>query len=253
MVKIKLYASLIIVLVSTMIGTNILLDNHKVIEPNNIAGAIAYVDETTTTSTTTSTTTTTTTTRTTTKTVVTTQVVKELSNNTMTISGYNKVYYLKQDDGTRKILDGNKYAMVDHRYTSESKKLIIYAHSSPDGTGLFQYFQNYDGNKSFYEKHKYLTVNYNNVVYTYEIFSVYNQRITDDSESTEYYMTYDYPDAYLYNKALQSYKNKSQYPIDIKLNADDKILIIQTCSMNPNRVGRTNLLVFAKLINKKEA
>lgn len=262
MVKVKLYLSIVIVLISTMIGSNILLDNHKMIEPTNISGAIAYNTENTTTTTlTTSTSKTSTITKTTTTKITTTttqevvpQQVANNSVNTMSISGTNKVYKLKQDDGSGKLLDGNQYGMIDHRYKDTHKKMIIYGHSNPDGTGLFQYFQNYDGNKSFFDKHKYITVNYEGIIYTYEIFSVYNQRLTSDPDTTEYYMSLYYPDAYLYNKALQSYKNKSQYDTGVTLNADCKILIIQTCSMNPNRVGRTNLLIFGKLIEtKKEA
>ena len=250
MVKAKLYLSLMILLASSMLGANILLKEDKAlseVEDNNV---IAYVEDTTTTSTSTTTPTATTTVATTAPTTTTKVVSNDVvpTSDTLSISNSNKTFYLKKDDGSYSILKGNKYGMIDYRLNFNNNKVIIYGHSNPEGTGLFQYFQNFDGNKSFYNNHKYLTVTYEGNTYTYEIFSVYVQVLDSNPESTEYYMNYGYASVEDYNNTLQGYKNKSQYDTGVEVTGRDKILIIQTCSMNKNYKGEKRLLIMAKRI-----
>ncbi len=259
MVKNKLYISLIIILVSTILGMDLLLKEDN--KPTSIAYATEeeaslvmddFIEEVTTTTTTTSTTTTTTTIPvTTTMRIATTQ--KVYSNN-LSISGYNKYYPLVKASNTsyEELVKGNKYAVLDYRLDfNKYKKVIIYGHSFVDGGGLFNYFQNYDGNKSFYDNHKYITVNYNGNTYRYEIFSVYIVTANkDDDPSMEYYYWYNYNDV-KWDEVIKSYKNKSQYNTGVDVSGDDEILIIQTCSTNPSVAGKyykANLLIMGKLI-----
>ncbi len=243
MVKVKLYLSLMILLASSMLGASVLLREDKEMKTiNDTTSLIAYVDDTTTTSTTT----------TTTK-VVTTTIKEDTEDiiptkDTLSISNSDKVFYLKKDDGSYNILKGNKYGMLDYRLNFNNMKMIVYGHSNNEGTGLFQYFQKYDGNKEFYNNHKYLTITYNGEVYKYEIFSVYVQVLDNTYESTEYYMNYSYKSVEEYNNTLQGYKNKSQYDTGVEVTGNDRILIIQTCSVNKNYKGDKRLLVMSKRI-----
>ena len=50
---------------------------------------------------------------------------------------------------------------------------------------------------------------------------------------------------------IQKYKNNSEYDTGVEVSASDKIVILQTCSMDPNyyeKYYRFNQLVMGKLI-----
>ena len=51
--------------------------------------------------------------------------------------------------------------------------------------------------------------------------------------------------------AIQKYKNNSEYDTGVSVSSNDKILILQTCSMDPNyyeQYYRYNLLIMGKLV-----
>ena len=140
---------------------------------------------------------------------------------------------------------------VDFRTNFYTRKTIIYAHSSPYGNGPFQVLQNYHYNKNFYDNNRYITVYFDGNTYTYEIFSVYVSTADNDySDGLEYYYRTNYSDSD-WEEALQRYKNNSEYDTGVSVSASDKILILQTCSMDPNyynKYYRYNLLIMGKLI-----
>ena len=54
-----------------------------------------------------------------------------------------------------------------------------------------------------------------------------------------------------WGERIQWYKNNSEYDTGVSVSASDKILILQTCSMDPNfylRYYRYNLVIMAKLV-----
>ena len=54
-----------------------------------------------------------------------------------------------------------------------------------------------------------------------------------------------------WSETLQKYKERSEYDTGVSVQAKDKIIILQTCSMDPNyyaRYYRYNLLIMGKLI-----
>jgi SrtB family sortase len=140
---------------------------------------------------------------------------------------------------------------IDFRNNFKGRKTIIYAHSSKTVNAPFNYLQNYHNNKSFYDQHKYIYVTYAGESYTYEIFSVYISVANSDTDAgLEYYRVMNYSNN-LWGEKIQEYKANSEYETGVQVSSSDKILILQTCAMDPNYAGkhyRDNLLIMAKRI-----
>lgn len=158
-------------------------------------------------------------------------------------------YYLDHNlDG---VADQTGMTIIDFRTNFETRKTILYAHSTIAGNGPFQALQNYANNKEYYENHKYINIKYNDKDYKYEIFSVYLSLAEDrNSEELEYFYNTEYLDVE-WERIIKKYKNKSQYDTGVEVNKDDKILILQTCSMDPDyyeKYYRYNILIMAKQI-----
>ncbi len=149
------------------------------------------------------------------------------------------------------VYDGNGLPYIDYRTDFNTQKTLIYAHSSKSGNGPFQMLQNYHNNPSFYNNNRYITVNYNGVTYNYLIFSVYvSLADSEESEGLEYFHNIYY-DSASWEYTLNKYKSRSEYDTGVSVNSNDKILILQTCSMDNNyyeRYYRYNLLVMGKLV-----
>ena len=159
-------------------------------------------------------------------------------------------YYLNRN--INGVYDGIGVPYIDFRNDFTGRKTIIYAHSSVYGNGPFQILQNYHNNPSFYYQNPYITITYEGKTYTYQIFSVYvSLADSEQSEGLEYYHVMNYSDEDWENTILK-YKNNSEYDTGVTVNKNDKILILQTCSMDPNyyeKYYRYNLVIMAKLIN----
>ena len=142
---------------------------------------------------------------------------------------------------------------IDFRTSFSGRKVIIYAHSSKSGNGPFQGLQNYHNNKAYFNNHRYIEIEYENKKYKYEIFSVYVAAAEDkDSEVLEYFYKVNYS-RNTWEKAIKNYKSKSEYDTGVEVSANDKIIILQTCSMDSKyyrKYYRYNLLVMGKLISE---
>ena len=260
--KAKLYFSILIFSFSCLLSTVILVDkdfkyNTLVAYNDNVSGAVPTIETTTST---TEVETTAATTKTTTTRINTT---KETTTTTSPVKGYLKIddfkvdivkddssyYYLNHGlDGKK---DGIGVPFVDFRQNFYTRKTIIYGHSFSNKNGPFQYLQNYHNNKAFYDQHKYIEVVYKDKYYKYEIFSVYvSLSNNDDDEGLEYFRENDYTgDSWL--ERLNIYKNNSEYDTGVEVQKFDRILILQTCSMDPNyreKYYRYNLLIMGRLI-----
>jgi len=149
------------------------------------------------------------------------------------------------------VYDGVGVPYIDFRNDFSGRKTIIYSHSSKSGNGPFQVLQNYHNNYGFYQNHRYITVQYNGVEYLYEIFSVYvSTADSEQSEGLEYFHRMDYSDSE-WEYRVNWYKNNSEYDTGVSVSSNDKILILQTCCMDPiyyEQYYRYNLVVMAKLI-----
>ncbi len=176
------------------------------------------------------------------------QIAGSLSRNLMKDETGENFYLNHNING---VYDGIGVPYIDFRTDFNTRKTIIYSHSSPNGNGPFQPLQNYHNNKGYYDGHRYIVVNYNGVQYTYEIFSVYvSLADSEESEGLEYFHNIYYSDEEWGNR-IQWYKNNSEYDTGVSVSSSDKILILQTCSMDPNyyqRYYRYNLVIMGKLI-----
>ncbi len=167
--------------------------------------------------------------------------------------------HLMKDDGSYYYLDhgldgtqnGIGVPFIDQRTNFGGRKTIIYAHSSLAGNGPFNALQNYHYNKNYYDNNKYITINYEGNTYTYEIFSVYvSVANSEEDQGLEYYRELYYSDED-WERTINWYKSNSDYDTGVSVNKDDKILILQTCSMDPNfyeKYYRYNLVIMGKLI-----
>ncbi len=147
--------------------------------------------------------------------------------------------------------DGIGVPYIDFRTDFTTKKTIIYAHSSTNGNGPFQALQNYHNNKWFYDQNPYITIQYEGNTYTYQIFSVYvSVADSEESEGLEYFHHIYYTDQE-WQETLNRYKSHSEYDTGVSVSSSDRIIILQTCSMDPNfyqKYYRYNLLIMGKLI-----
>ena len=186
------------------------------------------------------------------------QKVNHVNGNSIRVGGVTKPL-MKDNDGSHFYLthningvyDGNGLPYIDFRTNFNTQETIIYAHSSKAGNGPFQMLQNYHNNPGFYNNNKYITVNYNGVTYNYLIFSVYvSTANSEEDEGLAYFHNISYSN-YEWDIALNKYKSRSEYNTGVNVNSNDKILILQTCSMDNNyyeKYYRYNLLVMGKLV-----
>ena len=138
----------------------------------------------------------------------------------------------------------DKYGSVflDYRCNQNSKKLLIFGHSSTRRNTPFNNLENYY-QKDYYKKHPNITLVIGEEMRTYQIFSVYvepndftymNLNLTDEEYITD----------------LKKYKNNSLYETGVSIYPTDDILILQTCSNHPNyqKYKDKFLLIIAKKI-----
>lgn len=261
--KNKIYFSFIIFILSLLTSCYLINNIHyeeKVIAyANNFDTAMPTIETTTTEPTTEEIKTEVQTTKTTTTQIQPTTTITTTS----PVKGYIKINEWKKDivkddssyyylnHGLNGVKDGIGVPFVDFRQNFKTKKTIIYGHSFINKEGPFQFLQNYHNNKDFYNTHRYIEVEYEGVLRTYEIFSVYvSLANNDDDEGLEYFRVNNYTHEE-WNNRLNIYKNNSEYDTGVDVNEFDKILILQTCSMDNNyreKYYRYNQLIMAKLI-----
>ena len=134
----------------------------------------------------------------------------------------NNDYYLNHTIDNKESIYGAIF--LDYRTDiNTSKKLLIYGHSSTKTNIDFNTLENYYS-KEYYNNHKYISLTTNNEEKIYEIFSVY----VETKDFT--YMNINFIDNIDYYNHINNLKDKSLYDTGIKLNEDDEILILQTCS-----------------------
>ena len=192
------------------------------------------------------------------KVVETPVVVSPTFSNSISVGGIMKPL-MKDENGNHYYLnhnlngvyDGIGVPYIDYRNDFTGRKTILYSHSSTYGNGPFQVLQNYHNNYNFYNNNRYIDINFQGNQYRYLIFSVYvSVADSEESEGLEYFHRMNYSDLE-WEETLQKYKSRSDYDTGVSVNANDKIIILQTCSMDPNyyaKYYRYNLLVMGKLI-----
>lgn len=153
-------------------------------------------------------------------------------------------YYLNHNEFGEYQAEGSIYE--DYRTNLDSKKVLIFGHSSPGWNVPFNELEKYY-DKDFYNNHKYITITTENGANEYIIFSVFVE--TSDFSYMNLKITND-----TYNQYLKKYKDNSLYNTGVEVLDNDEILILQTCSNNSkySNYKKKYLLVISKKINNKE-
>lgn len=154
------------------------------------------------------------------------------------VKGDDNDFYLNHNYNKEEYKYGSVF--MDYRVNIDSKKVLIYGHSSKQQTTYFNSLENFS-TKSYYDKHKYIYFKDNKVNYKYEIFSVY-VALEDFT-----YMNINISNWY---EHLTKLKNNSIYDTGINVNEDDNILILQTCSNDSKyeKYAKKYLLIIARRI-----
>lgn len=153
----------------------------------------------------------------------------------------NNEYYLNHTIDNKESIYGAIF--LDYRTDIDSKKLLIYGHSSIKTDIPFNTLENYY-DKEYYNNHKYISLTTKKGEKIYEIFSVYVE--TSDFS----YMNINFIDDEDYYKHINNLKDKSLYDTSIELNEDDEILILQTCSTHQDykNYDKKYLLIISRRI-----
>lgn len=143
-------------------------------------------------------------------------------------------YYLSHD--LRKNYDIKGSVYLDYRNKLNDKKILLYGHSGKEQELPFLQLNKYI-DESFYKEHKYIYLHTKEEKRKYLIFSSYIE--TED---------YDYVNLNSFNglswtEHLNKLKNKSNYKVDVNIDDNSKIIILQTCSMNNERIGNFHLVI----------
>ena len=152
----------------------------------------------------------------------------------------NNDYYLHYDLEKNENIIGATF--LDYRTKiDESKKLLVYSHSDPEGTLPFVKLTNYN-DKKFFNDNKYIYLVDKNAKRKYEVFSSYIE--TSDFD----YVNLESFNGLTYKEHLEKLKNKSLVKSNIELDEDTKVLILQTCSFENINANTKYQLVIAKEI-----
>lgn len=155
------------------------------------------------------------------------------------VQGNDNKYYLTHDIYNNEDINGSIF--MDYRVNLNSKKVLIYGHSGNTNNLPFLVLNNYS-NKEFFYKNNTIYIYTNNKTYIYKVFSSYIE--TKDFD----YMNISNYNGLTYLEHINKLKDKSLYKTNIELTNKDHILILQTCSTNPNIKSKTKYqLVIAKL------
>ena len=154
----------------------------------------------------------------------------------------NNDYYLNHDLYNNKDVKGSIF--LDYRMTlNEGRKNIIYGHNSSTLDVPFRELENYYDQK-YYENNKYIYVKSSTEINKYEVFSVF----VETSDWTYTKVNFESDEEWLDH--INTLKNKAWYDTGVELNANDRILILQTCSHHKDYTKYDNkyFLVIGRLV-----
>ena len=153
-------------------------------------------------------------------------------------------YYLNHNLFKMKAIEGSTY--LDYRVDiNTGKKNIIYGHNGDNSqinvpfSELEKYYD-----YEFFKNNQYITLEDDNGVGTYQIFSVY----VETSDPSYMYLNFKSDTSWL--EHINYLKNKSLYNTGVSVDATDEVLILQTCSHNEKYIKYKDryLLVVAKRV-----
>lgn len=137
------------------------------------------------------------------------------------VQGKDNEYYLKHNFKNESNMSGTIF--VDYRNNiDEDKNIIIYGHNMRNGT-MFNNITKFK-EESFFNNNNTINIIRNNILYQYEIFSIY----VEDESKVSLEIEFTDNDAFV-NYALNE-ASKSMYNKNIIITEEDKIITLVTCS-----------------------
>ena len=138
------------------------------------------------------------------------------------VQGKDNEYYLKHNFKNESNMSGTIFVDCNNNI-DEDKNIIIYGHNMRNGT-MFNNITKFKEESFFNNNNNTINIIRNNILYQYEIFSIY---VEDESKvSLEIELTDN--DAFV-NYALNE-ASKSMYNKNIIITEEDKIITLVTCS-----------------------
>lgn len=155
----------------------------------------------------------------------------------------NNDYYLHYDINKNENIIGASF--LDYRNNlNDSKKLLVYSHSDPEGTLPFVKLTNYN-NQDFYKDNKYIYLTDSVNKRKYEVFASY-------IESSDFdYVNLENFNGLSYKEHLEKLKSKSYINSSVKLDNNSKVLILQTCSFDDtiHNIDKFQLVIAKEIDN----
>ena len=137
------------------------------------------------------------------------------------VQGKDNEYYLKHNFKNESNMSGTIFVDCNNNI-DEDKNIIIYGHNMRNGT-MFNNITKFK-EESFFNNNNTINIIRNNILYQYEIFSVY----VEDESKVSLEIEFTDNDAFV-NYALNE-ASKSMYNKNIIITEEDKIITLVTCS-----------------------
>lgn len=141
---------------------------------------------------------------------------------------------------------GTPYAEEWCDVDKPSDNITIYGHHMKDGSMFanLEYFEK----KDFYDKHKYITLDTENYIGTYEIITIYKTVVyTGKDDEFKFWEFKDAENEEEFNNFINTTKNLQLYDTGVSAEYGDKLISLVTCEYSKTN-GR--LVVVAKLIDR---
>ncbi|MBR3209206.1 MAG: class B sortase [Bacilli bacterium] len=160
--------------------------------------------------------------------------------NEIVVQADDNSYYLTHDLYKNHDIYGSVF--LDHRCDKNSKKLLVFGHNDFRDKTPFSDLENYMDSE-YFKSNQFINLLIDDRLMKFQIFSVY----IETSDFT--YMNLKIDDNQ-YNQDLLKYKRNSFYDTGVSVSADDRILILQTCSNHKDyqKFKDKYLLIFSKLV-----
>ncbi|WP_294390953.1 class B sortase [uncultured Clostridium sp.] len=137
------------------------------------------------------------------------------------VQGKDNEYYLKHNFKNESNMSGTIFVDCNNNI-DEDKNIIIYGHNMRNGT-MFNNITKFK-EESFFNNNNTINIIRNNILYQYEIFSIY----VEDESKVSLEIEFTDNDAFV-NYALNE-ASKSMYNKNIIITEEDKIITLVTCS-----------------------
>ena len=137
------------------------------------------------------------------------------------VQGKDNEYYLKHNFKNESNMSGTIFVDCNNNI-DEDKNIIIYGHNMRNGT-MFNNITKFKA-ESFFNNNNTINIIRNNILYQYEIFSIY----VEDESKVSLEIEFTDNDAFV-NYALNE-ASKSMYNKNIIITEEDKIITLVTCS-----------------------